>query len=74
MGQMPDTYKGVQIRDINMMLDENKHYSDAILKPDGSRYIEGFPTILLEKSENNFIEYQGNRSYEDMINFLDQNL
>ena len=72
--KMSDSYKGLEIRDINMMLDENKHYSDAILRPDGSRYIEGFPTILLEKTENNFIEYQGNRSYEDMINFIDKHL
>ena len=57
-----------------MTKDQNKHYSNAILKPDGSKYIRGFPTILLEKTENHFVEYQGNRSYEDMIKFIDNNM
>jgi thiol-disulfide isomerase/thioredoxin len=72
--KMPDNYKGLEIRAIDMTKDQNRHYSNAILKPDGSKYITGFPTILLEKTENNFVEYKGNRSYEDMIKFIDNNL
>ena len=72
--KMPETYKGLTIRDIDMTKDQNRHYSEAILKPDGSKYIRGFPTILLEKTENNFVEYNGNRSYEDMIQFINNNL
>lgn len=72
--KMPKEYKGLEIRAIDMTQDQNRHYSDSVLKPDGSKYIKGFPTILLEKSENNFIEYSGNRSYEDMIKFIDNNM
>ena len=72
--KMPETYKGLEIRDIDMTKDQNRHYSESVLKPDGSKYIKGFPTILLEKTENNFVEYQGDRSYEHMINFINQNI
>lgn len=72
--KMPESYKGLQIRAVDMTKDHNKHYSNSILKPDGSKYIRGFPTILLEKTENNFVEYNGNRTYEDMIRFIDSNM
>lgn len=36
--------------------------------------VTGFPTIVLEKSNGETVLYQGNRSYDDLVVFLKQNL
>jgi thiol-disulfide isomerase/thioredoxin len=35
--------------------------------------VEGFPTVILEKSNGNLVEYTGNRSVEDIIKFIESN-
>jgi len=40
-----------------------------------SKYnVGGFPTVLLEKSNGQIVKYQGNRSYDDLVVFLRQNI
>jgi thiol-disulfide isomerase/thioredoxin len=36
--------------------------------------VGGFPTVLLEKSNGQIVKYQGNRSYDDLVVFLRENL
>ena len=70
---MPKNHNNVVISKVDMTDANNKHLHEVIVNNNGEPLIEGYPTILLEKTKGNFVEYSGPRKKENMLNFIDSN-
>lgn len=57
--------KSVKVAKVDCTLSENKELCSA-------QEVDGFPTIFLYKNGDKVIEYNGNRSLDDLVSFINR--
>ena len=65
--ELPNEHKGVKIQKVDCTKKENEHIVNKL-------NIRGFPTILLNKSSKEHLEYRGNRTSQDILKFIEINI